>query len=225
MNLSRSDQAFPLPRMVFATCLGILLLQLPGIWLSQSGHLSWGILWGQGIGIALPILGVVWWKRYAVARLFPRHWPGPWAIVVTVVATIAVATLSDALVAIWDAEVRHRSLAYHEALRVLLMTHAPAEIVGRVLLFCVVPALIEELAFRGFCQTSLAAAYGPRIALVITAALFAVLHGQPWYLPFYLLLGLYLGVLYRWKGTLWLPIVAHFVNNLWTMLYYLRASA
>jgi hypothetical protein len=36
---------------------------------------------------------------------------------------------------------------------------------------------------------------------------------DPWHLPALFLIGLYLGYLYVWTGSLWVPVTAHFVNN------------
>ena len=77
-----------------------------------------------------------------------------------------------------------------------------------------VPALCEELFFRGFVLTGLYAHYGPRWALLGSSVLFAVSHLNPWqFLPL-LVFGLFLGTLVHWTHSIYPAIVAHGINNL-----------
>ena len=78
----------------------------------------------------------------------------------------------------------------------------------------VLPAIGEELAFRGMIQPSVHRVTGNiHLAIWITAAFFSAFHLQ--FLGFLprLLLGAVFGYLMAWSGNLWLPIVAHFANN------------
>jgi membrane protease YdiL (CAAX protease family) len=76
------------------------------------------------------------------------------------------------------------------------------------------PALGEELLFRGVVQQLIKKWSGnAHTAIWISAALFSALHMQFFgFLP-RLLLGAMFGYMLEWSGTLWLPIIAHFVNN------------
>jgi membrane protease YdiL (CAAX protease family) len=76
------------------------------------------------------------------------------------------------------------------------------------------PALGEELLFRGVVQQLLKKWSGnAHAAIWISAALFSALHLQFFgFLP-RLLLGAMFGYMLEWSGTLWLPVIAHFVNN------------
>jgi hypothetical protein len=74
--------------------------------------------------------------------------------------------------------------------------------------------LVEEVMFRGVFFTSLAPRVGATSAMVLTSAVFAVLHPQ---LPLGFLgiftLGLAFNMLYRLRGSLVPSIVAHALNN------------
>jgi hypothetical protein len=76
------------------------------------------------------------------------------------------------------------------------------------------PAIGEELLFRGVLQKLIQKMTGSsHWAIWITATLFSALHLQFFgFLP-RLLLGALFGYLLEWTGTLWLPILAHFINN------------
>ena len=85
----------------------------------------------------------------------------------------------------------------------------------------VLPALTEELAFRGILQPLLTSAWGPLPGIGMTALLFAAFHGSPAQLVVPFLLGLALGWL-RWRtGSLWPGVLGHALHNgvtLWAML-------
>lgn len=71
----------------------------------------------------------------------------------------------------------------------------------------------EELFFRGFMQTRLAAAWSRWAAIGMTAAAFGLLHMDPVQSTFALLAGLYLGWLAEIAGSVRPAIAAHTVNN------------
>lgn len=75
---------------------------------------------------------------------------------------------------------------------------------------------IEELLFRGFLQTFLSQVMGERWALVLSAALFARLHGMAG-LPSLFLLSVFLGWLQLRTRSLWAPTLAHALNNAVTL--------
>lgn len=76
------------------------------------------------------------------------------------------------------------------------------------------PALGEELLFRGVIQKLFIGLTNRKTAgIILTALLFSALHLQFYgFLPRFAL-GVLLGFLLEWSGSLWLPIIAHFVNN------------
>jgi membrane protease YdiL (CAAX protease family) len=78
----------------------------------------------------------------------------------------------------------------------------------------ILPALGEEFIFRGVMQKILSAVFrNKHFAVWITALLFSAVHLQFYgFLP-RLILGLTFGYLYLWSGSIWLPVIAHFVNN------------
>jgi uncharacterized protein len=83
-----------------------------------------------------------------------------------------------------------------------------------LLLIAVIPAIGEELLFRGALQKLFQNWSGNiHIGIWIAAFIFSALHGQFYgFLP-RMLLGAMFGYLFVWSGSLWLPIFAHFVNN------------
>lgn len=83
----------------------------------------------------------------------------------------------------------------------------------------VIPAIGEETLFRGILQRNFSYWTGNvHVGIWLAAALFSAIHVQ--FLGFFprMLLGALFGYLYLWSGNLWVPILAHFVNNGFTVL-------
>lgn len=83
-----------------------------------------------------------------------------------------------------------------------------------IITFCVLPAILEEIAFRGLLQHWLHIAVKPITALLLASALFAALHFSLvsfWYL---FLVGMLLGWLRYRTGSLYPAMVVHFLHNL-----------
>ncbi len=78
----------------------------------------------------------------------------------------------------------------------------------------VLPAVGEELMFRGVIQRELGhTLLGQRGAILVAALLFSVMHAV-WYNALALwFMGILLGCMYYWTGTLWASIFAHGLNN------------
>jgi membrane protease YdiL (CAAX protease family) len=83
-----------------------------------------------------------------------------------------------------------------------------------IFMIAVLPALGEELIFRGLLQKIFTELTGKVVwGIIISAALFSGMHLQfQGFIP-RLALGILFGFFYLWSGSLWLPIIAHFINN------------
>jgi membrane protease YdiL (CAAX protease family) len=78
----------------------------------------------------------------------------------------------------------------------------------------VLPAIGEELAFRGMIQKELLrGTNNAHLAIWVSAFVFSAIHVQFFGFIPRLLLGALFGYLYYWSDNLLVPIVAHFVNN------------
>mgnify|MGYP003334361867 CR=1 FL=1 len=83
-----------------------------------------------------------------------------------------------------------------------------------LLLIAIIPAIGEELLFRGTLQQLLSKwTKNIHIAIWISAILFSAMHGQFYGFFPRMLLGSMFGYLLLWSGSLWVPILAHFINN------------
>ncbi len=99
-------------------------------------------------------------------------------------------------------------------LRGLLQMDNGWELLANLTLIAFLPALGEELVFRGVLQQQLMRRIAnPRVAIIITAIIFSAIHGQFDGFLSRLLLGFLLGWLYWRTRNFWIPVAAHFFNN------------
>ncbi|MFW0714523.1 lysostaphin resistance A-like protein [Pedobacter sp. N23S346] len=96
----------------------------------------------------------------------------------------------------------------------LLTARSNFDFVVNLFMIAVIPAIGEELMFRGGVQRSLNRAFNnPHVAIWFTAIIFSAIHVQFYGFIPRLLLGAGFGYLYYFSGSLWYAIVAHFINN------------
>lgn len=97
------------------------------------------------------------------------------------------------------------------------------DLIFNILLIGVLPAIGEELLFRGVIQSRLAHHLKrPRLAIWLSAIIFSAIHFQ--FQGFFprMFLGALLGYLFWLGGSLWLAILVHFINNAFqVVMYYL----
>ncbi|MBN2766448.1 MAG: CPBP family intramembrane metalloprotease [Paludibacteraceae bacterium] len=122
-----------------------------------------------------------------------------------------------------DAWMRQMESLAAETTLTLLNVSAPELLAMNILLVGIVPAIGEELFFRAGIQKVIMQNRNVHAAIWISAFVFSAIHMQFFgFLPRMLLGALY-GYLMVWSGSLWLPVLAHFVNNtVAVVVYYLR---
>lgn len=101
-----------------------------------------------------------------------------------------------------------------------------------ILLMALLPAVAEELTFRGVLQrlfqgsnvSDFHTVKVPHIAIWVTAILFSAIHMQFYgFLP-RMLMGALFGYMLVWTGSLWVPILMHFTNNAMAVILYFVAT-
>ena len=102
--------------------------------------------------------------------------------------------------------------------RVLLNFQSPVDFGIGLAVIAGMAALGDEIFFRGVLQSLFDRYLGnSHAAIWIAAAIFSFIHFQFYGFFPRLLLGAFFGYLYVWFRTIWVPIVAHFFNNGWTL--------
>lgn len=114
-----------------------------------------------------------------------------------------------------EASIRSMEDSAAGAVDMILGPHDIPNLIVSILIVGVLAGFSEEIFFRGSLQRLLASARIGNIASIWTAAfIFSSIHMQFFGFVPRLLLGAYFGYLLLWSGSLWLPVLAHTVNNL-----------
>ena len=96
-----------------------------------------------------------------------------------------------------------------------------------LLLMAVLPALSEEITFRGVLQRLLnfqLSTFNSHLAIWLTAIIFSAIHMQFYGFVPRMLMGALFGYMLVWTGSLWVPMLMHFVNNGMAVLLYFLAN-
>lgn len=109
-----------------------------------------------------------------------------------------------------------------ENINTLLGGTSIADLIMSILIVGVMTGFAEEILFRGALLKLIATAnkkVNIHFAIWTTAFLFSAIHMQFYGFFPRLLLGAFFGYLLWWSGSLWLPIIAHAINNIITVIF------
>ena len=85
-----------------------------------------------------------------------------------------------------------------------------------VLSIAVLPAILEEVVVRGIIMQPLRR-FGDKFAIVASALIFGIMHGNMVQIPYTIVAGLFMGYLAIATGSLWPSIILHFINNFYSV--------
>lgn len=174
-------------------------------------------------------------KENRMQALGLRRLSSPWWLIIVAVALMIVSIPVTTTLTTWN-EGMHLGGAFsgiekwmkelEETAQALTDKMTNVNTIGGLLLnllvIALIPAVGEEMTFRGVIQQSLTRRMNPHIAIILSAAIFSFFHFQFFgFLP-RLFLGILLGYMFYITGSLWTSILMHFVNNgAAVTLYYL----
>ncbi len=98
------------------------------------------------------------------------------------------------------------------------------EIIFVLVMVSIVPAICEEIFFRGYVQKSFELKYGYFKSAALTGLFFAMYHFNPYGFIGLLALGVYFGVAAYVTNSIAVPAVLHFINNLSAVIVYFYFS-
>lgn len=88
-------------------------------------------------------------------------------------------------------------------------------------MMAVLPALGEEFVFRGIFQRLFSELFkNYHWGVILSAAFFSAFHLQFYGFVPRMLLGVIFGYMLVWSGSMWIPVIAHFINNAMGVTYY-----
>jgi uncharacterized protein len=95
-----------------------------------------------------------------------------------------------------------------------LISRSAAGLLLNILMIAVLPAIGEEFLFRGvFTRLFSGWMNNSHAGVWLAAFLFSAIHLQFYGFAPRLLLGVVFGYLFIWTGNIWVPVMAHFMNN------------
>ncbi|MFI5236585.1 MAG: CPBP family intramembrane glutamic endopeptidase [Ignavibacteriales bacterium] len=89
-----------------------------------------------------------------------------------------------------------------------------------IITISVIPAISEELLFRGYIQRSFEFKLKPYLAALITAVFFAAYHFNPYGIIPLIILGFYFGFAAYSSQSIIIPVILHFLNNFIAVILY-----
>ncbi|HUI11173.1 MAG TPA: CPBP family intramembrane glutamic endopeptidase [Bacteroidota bacterium] len=181
----------------------------------------WATILGQLLFILAPTVWLARKRHGPGAALFRVKIPRVRDLAATMLAVFALQQMMQAYMVLQDRiplpdgmqqflDWMRRIL--EETERLLVQANSPGEFIFVIVVVALVPALAEELLFRGLVQRNLEAVSGWWGA-VITGVVFGIYHFNPFTLVPLVALGVYFGFIVYRSGNITLSMSAHFFNN------------
>ncbi len=118
-------------------------------------------------------------------------------------------------------KIRHSDDQSWELMKSYLDTPGAWGLLFNLFMIAIIPSLGEEFFFRGVLQRIFSEWFkNGHLAVWIAAVLFSLAHYQ--FLGFIprIILGALFGYIFLWTGSIWMPVLAHLVNNATAVIYY-----
>ena len=186
------------------------------------------LLFGAGAGGALALASAL---GYGWAEYFnPRRLGAGWWLLAAAALIIGILPVMTGIVA-WNADAHFPEFlrGFEQWARAsedraqgltkfLTKFNSPARFWVGVVVIALVPAVSEELVFRGVIQKNLVRWFSPHLGVWLGAAIFSAIHLQFFGFVPRFVLGLVLGYLYLWSGNILVSMAAHFTQNAFQLL-------
>ena len=179
-----------------------------------------GLVFGGGALALASALGYRWAEYFS-----PRRLGAGWWLLAAALLVVVILPLMSVIIA-WNAgahfpgalhgfEVWARASEDRAAglTKFLTKFSSGARFAVGVGVIALVPAVAEELVFRGVIQKNLVRWFSPHVGVWLGAALFSAIHFQFFGFVPRFVLGLGLGYLYLWSGNILVSMAAHFTQN------------
>jgi hypothetical protein len=180
------------------------------------------------------IVGPAWFlstEKKTIKEFFTTNTLGALPVMITVVIVIVFMAVNSIFIE-WNSSFQFPEFAKEfeawarekedlaaEMTKFLTQFDSVYQVMLALFVIAVLPAFGEEIVFRGIIQNQLfRATSNKHVAIWFAAFLFSAIHFQFFGFVPRLLLGALFGYLYYWSGSLWFAVIAHFVNNGFSVL-------
>lgn len=211
MNSEHDITSYPSIRQVIIVILltiGIvLLLGLIGTMLGATRE-----LYLLEAVVILPALLFTYKNRFSAVTLFRLRGVNSRVVLISIIIGLGIAVVTDEIDRIVEIFFPMPD-AVRQAIEAALKIESNSDLIIIVVSSVIFAAIVEEMLFRGFVQTSFEHHFDTTKAVMSSALLFAVIHFNPWWLIQVIIIGVILGVM-AWKSdSIIPPIIVHFINN------------
>ena len=212
MQLSMSDPAYTNPVRVSQTILSVCVFFIPPIivarLMSKQPLLYLGLR--EPASITVYLVTVV-------------------LMLLTIVIGGSMATLNEMIPLTPQMELYFKSMEedYMKQIEVMSQMSGWTDFGVALIVMALIPAVVEEFFFRGGFQNMMYRSTGNFwVAIIVTSLLFSAIHFSFYGFLTRLTLSIVLGLFYAQTRNLWLPILAHFINNAIGVgeVFYLRST-
>lgn len=231
----------------------VVLSIVMGVHMAIAGNLSVGGLRLEMVLQTLLLFFVPAWLAVRLWTRRPAEWlrmrkAGNWQLYALAFLLMLLAQPGINLLATWNESwqlpaalasleetLKQMEDAAREATEMLAQAPTFGVMLINLVVMALVPALCEEISFRGVLlglmdgRDSAPSVSRPvlsrrtHIAIWVVGIIFSLVHFQFYGFVPRMLLGVVLGYLLAWTGSIWVPVVAHFTNNaLVVILYYIE---
>lgn len=199
MQASMSDPAFVNEVRVVQTIIAMFMFFIPGV--LAAFILNRKPFQFLGFGEKLN------WKITALGMAI---------MIVTIFLAGSLATLNEMLPVSAELVSYFKGLeqSYMKQVEVMSQMKGIPDLLTTLVVMAAVPAIFEEVFFRGGFQNMMHRSTGNLwVSVIVTSILFSAIHFSFYGFFARTALGLVLGLLYAYSKNLWMPVIAHFLNN------------
>ena len=206
IQLLQTISLFLLPSLILA----YLCAQAPFSWLQMDKKVDWKVcLWAIGIMlVALPAINLM--SHWNQQMVLPSWLTG----------------LEE-----W---MKNKEAEAEWLTKQFMSATTVSALLVNLFLMAVLPAVSEEITFRGVLQRLLSSknsslnsqlsTLNSHLSIWLTAIIFSAVHMQFYGFVPRMLMGALFGYMLVWTGSLWVPMLMHFVNNGMAVLLYFMAN-
>jgi membrane protease YdiL (CAAX protease family) len=212
-----AQDRMPSGQQVFLVILATFLAYL-GLTLALGGSMSKPAVLALEALLIVPALLFVWIGKYPFRRVFRTGRAAPRVLILCVFLGLGLGIVSDELDRMAQSAFPMPEKIL-DALQEFMIFHSTREMIFLIFTVVIFAGVIEEMLFRGFLQTALERGRHEAKAIAVSAAVFAILHFNPWWTMQIFGLGIAVGVLAWRSQSIWPGVVIHMTNNAVSMAF------
>lgn len=176
----------------------------------------------QFLFIFVPTLLFAIWQEDSFSKIFSIKIPSLPEVLITILATLSLQSVAQIFLYVQDLlfpldkflpALDSMRKTIEQIYEILISAESVSEFIYVVLVVALTPAICEEPLFRGLVQYNLSKASNPKIGFILTGVIFALYHLNAFSFVPLMAIGIFFGYIVYKSGSIYLSIIAHFVNN------------